>query len=203
MNFFSPILEHFCPPFIQIAQMVSFCPEYLPQPLFFTQPSHTPFGDMRVHKTHPIPPQITPYPGLNLKVGKMNYRLGKLDPNWAKCFKNLFIWKSPGVHIQVGRAPRHGDQDVCTGLDIGGAFGGGAKTYHCKASICGDKDRDSNNMVVKTTKDSGVEVQQQQQLLLACCCCCCCCNRSSKTTKFKMNSDICVKISGPRCRSNY
>ena len=46
-NFFYPILEHFaakfCPLFVQIAQMglilprwVSFCPEYHPQPLFFS-----------------------------------------------------------------------------------------------------------------------------------------------------------------------
>ena len=41
-----------------------------------------------VHKTPPNPPQNTPFPGLNLKVGKMNYRLGNLDPNWAKCLKS-------------------------------------------------------------------------------------------------------------------
>ena len=35
---------------------------------------------MNVHKTPPTHPK-TP-PGL---VGKMNYCLGKLDPNWAKC----------------------------------------------------------------------------------------------------------------------
>ena len=39
---------------------------------------------MYVHKTPPTPPQNTPFPGLNLKVGKTNYRLGNLDPNWAK-----------------------------------------------------------------------------------------------------------------------
>ena len=58
-----------------------------PQPLFLTQPSHTPFWDMYVHKTTETPPQSTPFPGLNLKVGKINYRLGNLDPNWAKCLK--------------------------------------------------------------------------------------------------------------------
>ena len=57
---------------------VSFCPRwglflprFHPQPLFFTPPSHTPFGDMYVHKTppprppptppHPTPPQNTPF----------------------------------------------------------------------------------------------------------------------------------------------
>ena len=81
--------------FVQIAQMglnlprwVSFCPEYHPQPLFFTQQLHTPFGDMYVHETPQFPPQNTPFPGLNLKVGKMNYRLGKSDPNWAKILKS-------------------------------------------------------------------------------------------------------------------
>ena len=28
------------------------------------------------------------HPGLNLKVGKMNYGLGNLDPDWAKCSKS-------------------------------------------------------------------------------------------------------------------
>ena len=39
---------------------VSFCPDFHPQPLFFTPPSHTPFGDMYVHKTAPTPPHPTP-----------------------------------------------------------------------------------------------------------------------------------------------
>ena len=32
--------------------------------------------------------QNTPLIGLNLKVGKMNYHLSKMDPNWAKCLKS-------------------------------------------------------------------------------------------------------------------
>ena len=43
---------------------------------------------MYVHKTPPTPPQSTPFPGLILKVGKINYSLGKMDPNWAKCLKS-------------------------------------------------------------------------------------------------------------------
>ena len=43
---------------------------------------------MYVHKTPPTPPLNTPFPCLNLKVGKTNYRLGKMDPNWAKCLKS-------------------------------------------------------------------------------------------------------------------
>ena len=65
--FFSPILEHFCPFFLQIAQMVSFCPdgvsicpEYHQQPLFFTQQSQTPFGDMYVTTKHPQANPKTP-----------------------------------------------------------------------------------------------------------------------------------------------
>ena len=50
-----------------------------------TTTNPTPFGDMYVHKTPSTPPQTTPLPGLNLKVGKKNYRLGKMGPNWAKC----------------------------------------------------------------------------------------------------------------------
>ena len=99
IEFFPPILEHFCPPFIQIAGLlprwvsfcpdrVLFCPEYHPHPLVFTLPSQTPFRDMNIHKTPPTPHQNTPFPGLNLKVGKINYRLGRMDLFWAKCLKN-------------------------------------------------------------------------------------------------------------------
>ena len=43
---------------------------------------------MYVHKTPPSPPQNNPFLGLHLKVGEMNYRLGHLDPKWAKCLKS-------------------------------------------------------------------------------------------------------------------
>ena len=43
---------------------------------------------MYVNKTPPNSPQNTPFPGLNLIVGKMNYRLGNLNPTWAKCLKS-------------------------------------------------------------------------------------------------------------------
>ena len=67
---------------------VSFCPDYQNQPLFFTQQSQTPFWDMYVHKTPPTPSKNTPFPGLILKMGKMNYCLGKIDPNMANFFKS-------------------------------------------------------------------------------------------------------------------
>ena len=46
-------------------------------------------GYVRTQNTpNPNPKQCKHPPGLNLKVGKMNYRLGKMDPNWAKCLKS-------------------------------------------------------------------------------------------------------------------
>ena len=59
-----------------------------PLGLFFTQLSQSPFGDMYAHKTPPNTPKTPHFPGLNLKVGKMNYCLGKMDPHWAKCMKS-------------------------------------------------------------------------------------------------------------------
>ena len=97
LNFFAAFLKHFCPLFLHnlprwvffCPDWVSFCPEYYLQPLFFTQPSHTLFEA-------PSPPQNTPFPGLNLKVGKMNFQrlqsgqlgpqLGKMFEKWAKLF---------------------------------------------------------------------------------------------------------------------
>ena len=79
---FLPTFSTMCP------DGVSFCPEYHHQPLFFTQPSQTPFWDMDQQETHLAPPQNTPFPGLILTVGKMNYCLGKKDPIWAKCLKS-------------------------------------------------------------------------------------------------------------------
>ena len=60
IEFPPPMLEHFCPLFMFFCtdrvflcpEMISFCPESRPQPLFFTPPCHTPFGDMYVNKTH-------------------------------------------------------------------------------------------------------------------------------------------------------
>ena len=90
-----PIWVSFCP------YGVSFCPEYHPQPLFFTQPSRT-------QKT-PTPPQNTPFPVLILKVGKMNSQLGKMDPNWAKCLKSGRNFSSSGqkknIHNNVLPSP--------------------------------------------------------------------------------------------------
>ena len=75
-----------------------------------------PFGDMYIHKTPQNPSQNTPFPGLNLKFGKMNYRLGNLDPNWANCLKS-----GQNFSIKVGKKkwPLHVHKDLlnmhCTG----------------------------------------------------------------------------------------
>ena len=53
-----------------------------PNPVLYSAITH-PFLAC-VHKT----PPNTPFLGLNFKVGKMNYRLGNLDPIWANCLKS-------------------------------------------------------------------------------------------------------------------
>ena len=77
IEFFCPILEHFCPFQYNLPGLVSFCqdgvsfcPEYHHEPLIYTQPSQTPFRDIYEQETLPAPPQNTPFPGLILKVGK-------------------------------------------------------------------------------------------------------------------------------------
>ena len=59
---------------------------------------------MYEHETPPAPPQNTPFPGLILKVGKMNYCLGKMDPIWAKCLKSGQNFSRSGqkkfIHLQ-------------------------------------------------------------------------------------------------------
>ena len=104
LNFLSPILEHFCPLFAQIAQMGLILPRWglilprVPPPTpVLTQQSDTPFGDMYEYKTPPTPPQKNPFPGLNLKVGKINYHLGKTDPNWAN------VWKVGKNFLEVAK----------------------------------------------------------------------------------------------------
>ena len=81
------------------AQMGShFAKNHHPHTPFFTQTSHTPFGDIYVHKTPPNPPQNTNFPGLNL-VGKTNYYL---DPNLAKCLKSGQNLKKYSSHAAEG-----------------------------------------------------------------------------------------------------
>ena len=68
-----------------------------PQNLCFLHSCHKP------HLTkHPqCPTQNTPFPDLNLKVGKINYSMGKMDPNWPKCLKsrqNCFRSGKKNIH---------------------------------------------------------------------------------------------------------
>ena len=100
IEFCFPILERSFPLFGQIAQMCLILPRWdlllprIPPPdtLLYsaiTNPFWGPnWGYVYIHKTPPTPLQITPFAGLNLKVSKMNYSLGKMGPNWAKCLKS-------------------------------------------------------------------------------------------------------------------
>ena len=95
LNFFCPILEHFCPLLVQIAQMGLISPRWglilprvpPPTPVLYSAVTKPFRGYVRT-QTPPAQPQNTPFPGLILKVGKMNCCLGKLDPIWAKCLKS-------------------------------------------------------------------------------------------------------------------
>ena len=75
--------SQFCP------DGVSFCLEYHPQSLLFTQQSHP--------KTPPSPTQDTPFPGLNLKVGKMKFSLG----NWTPSGRH--VWKVVNTFLEVSK----------------------------------------------------------------------------------------------------
>ena len=100
LNFFPPILEHFCHFSYKFTKWVSFCPdgdhgvsfnpEYHTHPLIFTQLSHESFRDVYTgkHKTLPIPSQNSAFPGLNLKLGKMNYCLCKMRSIVVICAKS-------------------------------------------------------------------------------------------------------------------
>ena len=85
----------FCP------DRVSIRPEYHQQPLFFTQPSQTPFGNIYVHKTPPTPPQNTPFPGLILKVGQTNYCLGKVGKPFLERAKKNYGPTSWGDSVLI------------------------------------------------------------------------------------------------------
>ena len=119
----SPNSRALLPHFIQIAQMGLILRRWNlilprtppPTPFLYSAVTHPIQGYVRTKNTPkgPSPPKNTPFPDLNLKVGKMNYLLGNLYPNWAKCLKsgqnfsrsgqkNLFIyalnyWPIPNI----------------------------------------------------------------------------------------------------------
>ena len=78
------ILEHFRSLFVQIAQMGLILPRW-GLILLTTPPTSSLLYSAITHSTQP---QNTPFPGLNLKVGKMNCSLGKMRPIWAICTKS-------------------------------------------------------------------------------------------------------------------
>ena len=73
---------------------VSFCPEYHPQPLVFTQPSHLPFV-LTQNTPNPTPKHL--FSWSELESGQINYRLGNLDPNWAKLSKSAQNFSRSGA----------------------------------------------------------------------------------------------------------
>ena len=86
IEYFFPILGHFCLHFVQLAQtslilsrLGLILPRMPPQALFFTQQPHTPFGNMYIHKTPPTGLNPTQAPLFHWK-SKMNYHLGEIRP---------------------------------------------------------------------------------------------------------------------------
>ena len=78
----------------ELPRWVSFCPDGVsfcrippPTPVLYSAVTHSFRGCVCTQHTQ-TPPQNTPFPGLNLKVGKINNLLGKMDSNWAKCLKS-------------------------------------------------------------------------------------------------------------------
>ena len=59
----------------------------IPPPIPVLYKAVAPLSGIFTYTIHPQPLN-TPFSGLNLKVGKLNYHLGNLDPNWAKCLKS-------------------------------------------------------------------------------------------------------------------
>ena len=106
IEFFPPILENFCPLFILIAQMGLISPRWglilpripPPTPVLYLAVTH-PFWRYVPTQNTINPPKNTPFPVLNLKVGKMNYNLGNLDPNWAKHLKSEQNF-SRNIHVR-------------------------------------------------------------------------------------------------------
>ena len=99
-EFFPPILEHFCPLFVRIAQMDLTLPRLglilprIPSPTPVLYPAVTnPFwGNIHTQNT----PNPTPKHPFSWKVGNMDYCLGILDPNWAKCLKSGPLFSRSG-----------------------------------------------------------------------------------------------------------
>ena len=71
-----------------------------PAHVLYSAVTHTFQEYVHTQKTPPIPPQNTPFPGLNLKVGKMNYLLVNLDPNLAIFLKSgQNVYRSGDIYV--------------------------------------------------------------------------------------------------------
>ena len=104
IEFFPPNSRHFCPLFVQIAQMglifaqmgshfAQIHSEYHPKPLFFTQHSHIPFRDTLLKQNTPKPTPKHPFSWPELEIGQNELlsgqfrpKLGKMFEKWAKLF---------------------------------------------------------------------------------------------------------------------
>ena len=103
---------------------ILFCPEYHPEPLFFTQLSHPFWGYvliMYIHKTSPTPPQNTPLPGLNSKVGKMNYNRATWTPT------GQYVWNTDKKFLEVDKKLIHGSGHLGKEVDW-------SPDFHCAIS---------------------------------------------------------------------
>ena len=84
----------------------SFCLEYYPHPLFFTQQSHTPFKDMYVHKTPVKPSPKHPFSWPELECGQNELSSGQFGPQLGKMFEKwaILFYKSANIIHSSGQA---------------------------------------------------------------------------------------------------
>ena len=103
-----PTFRTNCPDGSQFAQMGSHFDRTTTSNPCSLLSRHTPLSGICTYTKHPSPPQNSPFLGLNLQVGKVNYSLGNLDQNWAKCLK------SGKTFLEVGKTIRnkHGQEPV-------------------------------------------------------------------------------------------
>ena len=101
IEFFCPILEHFCTLFVRIAQMGLILPRWAlilaripPPPLFFTQPSQTTFGDTKPPQTHP---KTLLFLAWTWKWAKWT----TIWANWTPSGQN--VWKVGKTFLEVGK----------------------------------------------------------------------------------------------------
>ena len=103
-----------------------------PIPVLYSAVTNPFLGYVHTQNT-PNPNPKHPFPGLNLKVGKMTYRLGSLDSNCAKCLKSGKTFLEVGkkfVHLELPR--QSSDQALLASLCMRLGFRG--NSLSCLAS---------------------------------------------------------------------